>query len=418
MKVAIIGGGIVGTAIALNLQRAGMQATLYDRAGERPPASWGNAGHLATEQVIPPASIQSLLSLPRRLFMVRGPAAFPPTQIGCWGPWALRFLRYCTPAATARGTVALTHLLADALPAWERLAGSLGAPECVQRTGHQIVWESAGSARAGEAAWRSAPTGTASVRPLEPMLLARLNGQLKVPLAGGVSFTQTGQVSDPADVLVRMRLGLQVEGGALHEIAVRNLVRDAGRVGLVLEDGGTRAPDLVVVAAGVGSGTLMSGIGHVVPIIAERGYHLQGEDGGWQVEVPVVFEDRNLIIVRLGGRLRVTSFVEFSRAEAPADARKWARLRQHVDELGLPLRAPLTEWMGARPTLPDYLPAIGRSRRAANLFYAFGHQHLGLTLAATTGELMAHLVQGRSLPLDIGPFDLDRFDKQGAATST
>ena len=66
--------------------------------------------------------------------------------------------------------------------------------------------------------------------------------------------------------------------------------------------------------------------------------------------------------------------------------------------------------MGARPTLPDYLPAIGRSRRAPNLYYAFGHNHLGLTLAAITGELAAALIAGEAPTLNLAPFDLGRFE--------
>jgi len=116
-----------------------------------------------------------------------------------------------------------------------------------------------------------------------------------------------------------------------------------------------------------------------------------------------------MIVTRFRSGLRAASFVEFNRAHAPADPRKWSRLRGHVAALGLHLREPCSEWFGARPTLPDYLPALGRSRRAANLLYAFGHQHLGLTLAAITGELIAALARRESTTIDVTPFDLERF---------
>lgn len=105
----------------------------------------------------------------------------------------------------------------------------------------------------------------------------------------------------------------------------------------------------------------------------------------------------------------MTSFVEFTTEDAPADARKWTRLRQHAAELGLPMDHRATEWMGSRPTLPDYLPAIGRCRRQGNLYYAFGHQHLGLTLAAVTGELAAEMVTAGRTTADLDAFDLERF---------
>lgn len=116
-----------------------------------------------------------------------------------------------------------------------------------------------------------------------------------------------------------------------------------------------------------------------------------------------------MIVTRFASGVRAASFVEFGRADRPADPRKWARLRKHVAALGLSFRLPGREWMGARPTLPDYLPAIGRSRYAHNLLYAFGHQHLGLTLAAITGEAVGAIARGEPSPVDLGPFDIDRF---------
>lgn len=114
-----------------------------------------------------------------------------------------------------------------------------------------------------------------------------------------------------------------------------------------------------------------------------------------------------MIVTRFAERLRAASIVEFAHHDTPADPRKWARLRAHIAALAVDFAEPVAEWTGARPTLPDYLPAIGR--RGA-LAYAFGHQHLGLTLAATTGEAMAALWCGDILPFDINPFDLRRFD--------
>jgi glycine/D-amino acid oxidase-like deaminating enzyme len=176
----------------------------------------------------------------------------------------------------------------------------------------------------------------------------------------------------------------------------------------VLADGTRAAPELLLVAAGARSGRLMAGAGHKAPVIAERGYHLHDPDTDWPEDLaPLVFEDRSLIVNRFRDGLRCSSFVEFARPETPPDPRKWARLRRHAAELGLPFGPKAREWMGARPTLPDYLPAIGR--RAANLAYAFGHQHLGLTLSAVTAEAVAALLSGRDPAVDLAPFDVERF---------
>jgi len=123
----------------------------------------------------------------------------------------------------------------------------------------------------------------------------------------------------------------------------------------------------------------------------------------------VVFEDRSMIVTRFAQTLRACSFVEFADVNAPPDSRKWERLTKHVRDLGLPFGESPSRWMGARPTLPDYLPAIGRSRRAENLLYAFGHQHLGLTLGPATGQAIAALALGQPSGFSLTPFDVERF---------
>ena len=164
----------------------------------------------------------------------------------------------------------------------------------------------------------------------------------------------------------------------------------------------------VVVAGGAGSGPLMRSLGHAAPVVAERGYHIEGDAGDWDGLPPVVFEERDMVVTRFKDRLRATSFVEFARVRSAPDPRKWRRLKRHVAELGLPMQGALSTWVGARPTLPDYLPAIGRSRLACNLIYAFGHQHLGLTLAPTTGERGADIALARAPAIALEPVAVAR----------
>jgi D-amino-acid dehydrogenase len=64
----------------------------------------------------------------------------------------------------------------------------------------------------------------------------------------------------------------------------------------------------------------------------------------------------------------------------------------------------LSEWQGCRPSLPDSLPVLGRAPRWRNLFLAFGHQHIGLTLGPLTGMIVADLVAGRDPRIDLAPY--------------
>jgi len=411
MSTVVIGGGVVGLACALDLRRAGAPVLLIDEdAG--PQASWGNAGHIAIEQVEPIASMKALKSAPARWFPRGGALDFRLGDILTWGGWAGRYVQACSPRAFEHGKAALGALLSDAVPAWRRLAVAAGWPDLLRENGHIIVWESPASAEAGRAAWGATDIGQARTRDLQGVELMEVASRMRIAPAGGLRFENSGQISDPGLALRTLRSAFEALGGTTRSAKVRMLGLEGDSAVVALDNGEVLKPDQIVLAAGVGSGALMRGLGHVAPIVAERGYHIEGDVGTWGDLPPVVFEDRSMIVTRFGDRLRAASFVEFGRRDAPPDSRKWARLHRHVDELGLPMGAQRSQWMGARPTLPDYLPAIGVSRRASNLIYAFGHQHLGLTLAAVTGEIVTALAGGGAASVDLEPFDLDRFARR------
>lgn len=144
-------------------------------------------------------------------------------------------------------------------------------------------------------------------------------------------------------------------------------------------------------------------------MIAERGYHIQSAESRWPLSrASVVVEERALVATRFRSGLRATSFIEFTDPDAAPDPRKGARLAAHTVVLGLPFDSPLATSVGSRPTLPDYLPAIGRSTRDPRVLYAFGHQHLGLTLGPGTGEIIAALACGGGEGPDLTPFAVER----------
>jgi D-amino-acid dehydrogenase len=382
--------------------------TLLERSARRDAASWGNAGHIATEQVAPLASVATLRSAAGRLFVRGGALDLPLAGAGTWLPFALRMIAASRPARFEKGKRALGALLADALPAWQRLASAIDAPGLLSDAGHCVTWESAATAAAGRADWAAADTGTARFVEATAGQRAELAKITTAPIAGAICFSGTAQVTDLDALATALSDAFRTAGGTIRACDAR----------LELEDGRAVVPgldsDRVLITAGVRSGLLVEAIGHRAPIVAERGYHIRGTAARWPANLPpIVFEDRSMIVTRFADQVQAASFVEIHAIDAPPDPRKWERLEHHVRELGLAIDGPFTRWMGSRPTLPDYLPAIGRSRRADNLFYAFGHQHLGLTLAPVTAEIIAAMVNGMPERIDMIPFDLERFGGKG-----
>ena len=410
--ILVLGGGIVGLCSALALRRAGAAVVLLDPGRPEGAASFGNAGHIATEQVAPLASAAMLRGAPRRLTLAGGPIALPPRAVRHWLPFALRLARASAPARHAAGAEALGGLLADALPAWRRLVADLGRADLLIEDGHWVAWHDPAKAARGIAAWRAADIGTARLAEAGPDARAALGRVMARPPVAALKFDGTGQVADPGAVLAALDRAFAAAGGERRFGRVRALEAEGGRAVVVTEAGERLAPGRVLVAAGVASGALLGGLGFAVPVIAERGYHVQAEQHGWPADLqPIVFEERSTIATRFSGGLRVAGFVEFGRHDAAPDPRRWRALERHAAALGLPLHGPLTRWVGSRPTLPDYLPAIGRSWRLPNLFYAFGHQHLGLTLGPLTGELVAGLMADRRPAPSLAPFALERFSR-------
>ncbi|GGE78285.1 NAD(P)/FAD-dependent oxidoreductase [Sphingomonas prati] len=408
----VIGAGVVGQCAALALQRSGFATTLIAPAGIFATASLGNAGHIAIEQVEPLASPAAVRGAWRRLFRNGGALALPPRDIATWLPFVIRLVWASRSARFAAGRAALSALLKHAMPAWRRVLDDAGVHDLLIEAGHIVVWESAATAAAGLARWRAAGTGTTRFTALSAAECAAVAASVAVPIAGGIRFTGSGQIADLPALQAALAARFAAIGGVRIDRSVAAIRAVKRRACVFLEDDSRMPADRIVVAAGAAAGELLTPLGLRVPMIAERGYHLHAGGDGLDLP-PVVFEDRSVIITRFRNGMRMAGIVEFGRRDTPPDAAKWRRLQDHAAALGLPMEG-ATRWIGARPTLPDYLPAIGRAAVADNLLYAFGHQHLGLTLAAVTGELVAALARGAEPRVDLAPFDLTRFERRAS----
>ncbi len=409
-RIAVIGAGITGLSIALALQTAGLPTLLLAPEEERPPASWGNAGHIAIEQVAPLASFAALASAPCRLTIAGGALALPLNGLSASIPFGVRMMAASLPSVFQAGKARLKALMKDVMPAWRELVDTIGRPDLLIESGHLIVWMEPAAAQRGIAAWRATDTGTARFRPANSDELARVGSLVHRAPAGGLAFENTAQVLDPGAVLAALASAFTAAGGTRRICAVGRLALQGGKAQAFDADGQPVEAARVVVAAGVRSGDLLRPLGLKVPIIAERGYHIQSADHDWPNDLPpLVFEERSMIVTRFSSGVRAASFVELTRHDAPPIERRWQALERHVSELGLPVRGPFTHWHGSRPTLPDYLPAIGKAPQADNLFYAFGHQHLGLTLAPITARYVAAMLRDGAPSPALEAFSLRRF---------
>ena len=401
---------MVGAASALRLQAAGFQVALADPGDPRRGASFGNAGHIATEQVEPLASWPMIWSAPRRLFAFGGALDFRLGDVTAWLPWSVRYVGASGRRRFARGTTALGALQGQALSAWQRLATLASAPDIVRACGHNVVWMSAEGAQRARPAWAKANVGPTQFRELSRDELEAYRGALRVAPVGGLCFTGSGQLAEPQAARDAVLQAWRARGGVDVRGSVVDLRVYDGGVAATLDNGVVWHADQVLIAAGAWSGRVMAPLGLTPPLIAERGYSVQSAEHAWPTDLPpTYFEERSMIVTRFSSGLRATSFTELGRPEPPGDERKWRWLEAQLDELGVRFAKAPDRWRGSRPTLPDFLPAIGRLAAHPRVLYAFGHQHLGMTLSAITAELVEALVTGAAPRVDLAAFRIERF---------
>jgi D-amino-acid dehydrogenase len=405
--IAVIGAGIIGCAIAQTLAARGRPVLLLDRAGPAiAGASFGNVGHIATEQVETLPSKELLLGFWRQLFACGGALDIPLLRVMSLSPWLVRFARAAFRQES--NTRHLAPLVRDAANSLERLLGTIGRLDLIRRNGHYAVW--LGEGASGRAAREAINAARLDVRtaPAPIDLLRTIATAARSTSAASLWFPDSAHVLDPAEV-ARALANDAIKRGAIIERADVQQLQAVGNNIDITTDTDRFPVSTVVVCAGVWSAPLLAPFRLRAPLEAERGYHVELPDHAPLADAPLVYADRKVAITPMAGRLRASSYLEFAGLDAPPDPRKPARLRKTLQALGYHCESEGTSWMGARPTLPDYLPGIGRLEGTPNLFYAVGHQHLGLTLAAPTAELIGDMVNGRKPRFDIAALDLRRF---------
>ena len=405
--IAVVGAGVIGAAAAFALAREGRRVLLLDRAEPGTAgASFGNAGHIAAEMVQPLPSPGLLFGFYRELFRFGGALDLPPRQALRMAPWIGKF----ASAAFHRteNTRQLAPLVRPSGEVWERWVQAIGRPELLRRRGHyEIALGPKSAAHMLRYAQEMARIEVAA-RPMTAEQLLPAQRGANATAAAGLWFTDSAYIVDPLEAVRALAAAALKCGAMFRQLDVTGL-RPRGDKIEILSEASALVVDSALVCGGVRSAPLLAPFGLRAPLQAVRGYHVEMPGQSSFFDAPVAYVDARIVVTPMSGRLRATSYMEFADPDAPADARKPARLRRQLRALGYACEPEGPSWLGARPVLPDYLPGIGRAPGAAKLFYAVGHQHIGLTLAPFTAELIADLVAGRQPPIPVAAFDLRRF---------
>lgn len=411
--VAVVGAGIVGLSVAYALVCAGARVTIIDRDPDGGNASLGNAGGVAVTEVLP-ASIPSLWKkVPGWLLDPLGPLSVRPGHAVRLVPWLAAFTRAGRASELVRISKALASINRRAYDDLAAMLVHIGMAQHISRTGALTVYETQdGLARDGME-WETKRRHGITVQALSASQVRELEPALGPIVTGGVLMPQWGQVSDPKVILNGLRAWLSSRGVTFICENVESVVPDQAAVTAHMAGRSLRFETLVI-AAGAWSTQLVKQLGDRVLLESERGYNTTIKDPPFKLRREIIFADRKFVASPLSSGLRLGGAAEFGGLDARANMKRCRALFTLAKKYLPGISGHQgSEWSGHRPTTPDSLPVIGRSYRSSRVVYAFGHGHLGLTQAATTGKLVSQLVSGAVPSIDLAPFSANRFAIQG-----
>lgn len=411
--IAVIGAGIVGCAVALALSADGHDVTVFDPAAPGSGTSFGNAGAIVTGSVTPNATPDLLRSIPHLLMDPDGPAVLRLAHLPRALPWLWRFVRAGRMAEVERISRALAPLVTRALDAYRPLLKLSGSEDLISCSGWLKIYASEREFAATGLERRLQAQAGIRAEVLDRNDLLQLEPALSPEICHrGLFQRQSGFVADPRGLAEAFLKSAQARGARHLRARVTHVqFEDDGRIA-VIADGLSQSYDKIVVAAGAWSARVAKAVGDRVLLDAERGYHMVFEPGCEQLlSRPVYFTGLGMVLSPMADGLRVLNGTELAGLDAPPDFRRIRKLKE-VAHMALPAlagREASGEWMGYRPSTPDSLPVIGPSPRNPNVLYAFGHGHLGLTMAARTAEMLRDMIRQGHPDEDHAPYLIGRF---------
>jgi D-amino-acid dehydrogenase len=339
-----------------------------------------------------------------------GPLAIRWRYLPKLAPWLWEFVRASTPRRVEEISLALRPLLVQAVDAYLPLLESAGVADMLRRTGWLCVYESdrTFAAAQGDLALQRRRGVQMQILPAEE--IRQFEPSLAPIYRHAVYSPENAYVADNYRLVQALAESFVRNGGTLLREDVRDFTIGAHGPTHIVTDQARHPLDAVVIACGAWSKALAVRLGHRPLLDTERGYHVMFPNPGVMPRLPIYSGDHSFAVTPLAQGLRVAGTVELGGlAAAPNYARaqvlveRGRRMFPQLEEAGR------TEWMGFRPSMPDSVPVISGSDRHRNAVFAFGHGHVGLTLGAVTGRIVADLVAGRDPGLDMRPYRIDRF---------
>jgi D-amino-acid dehydrogenase len=401
-SATVLGAGIVGISCALELKRRGFQVRLLDRRGPGEETSAGNAGILSYSNITPLASPALLPRLPRLLLNLDDDFRLHYPQLLPLLPWLLRFLLRCRRETFLHDGAAMSLLTSASLELHKRWIGQACAEDLLNHGGVLKLYRHRETFLHDQLERDLMQRCAVRHTMLDAQQAYELEPDLKQIFAQAVLIEDSLSIRDPEQLCKRYAQLFVDAGGVVARATVQSLRATSSGWELTTDRAAEVTPALVV-CMGAWTPGLLGQLGYANPLAIERGYHtVFAAAEGVELTRPIFDVDASYVMAPMAAGLRISSGSNLTHRETRPDPRQLRRVIPRAQE-AFPLGKELMSepWMGRRPSLPDTLPIIGPAPRHENLWLAFGHSHMGLTLGPISGQLIANFICGGDQPFPL-----------------
>ena len=407
-SVGIIGAGIQGVCTGLQLLKKNIPTTIFDSQDPGSMASYGNAGHFSPYAVLQLNRPDVLFDVPKMLFSSSGPLALKWNYIPKMMPWIIRYLKHCNQKSMLHTAKYMHQILNLSLDAYDEIFQEFDISNLVEKKGIIYVWTNQNlKSRELEIKVRNDLGVKQKLLSTEEIL--DLEPNLNPVFDGGAYYDYAYHAKDPRKIVIKIFELFTKRGGKFIKENVQTVKQSSINETIIKTEKKDYKFEKSVIACGAFSKKLTDQLNEKIPLDTERGYHVHFKGMEKLLTRPVIFLDRGFGLTPMNQGLRAVGTVELGGLKNPISKKRIDYIVKCAKELLPQLKDYEDEWLGFRPTLPDFLPVIGPSKNYKNIVYAFGHQHLGWTLGAITGKVVSGILANEKTNLDLSVYSSSRF---------
>ncbi len=407
-SAGIVGAGIQGVCIGLQLLKKNIPATIFDRNDPGMMASYGNAGHFSPYAVLQLNRPDVLYDVPKMLFSSNGPLALKWNYIPKMLPWMFHYLKNCNTKSMLHTAKNMHQILNLSMSAYEEIFEEIDITNVVDQKGIIYIWTNQ-NLKSRELEIKVRNDLGIKQKLLNVKEILDLEPNLRPVFSGGCYYDYAYHARDPLAILKKIFELFIKKGGKFIKEDVKSIRQSGINQTIIKTDLKEYKFEKSVIACGAFSKKLTDQLGEKIPLDTERGYHVHFKGMEKLINRPVIFLDRGFGMTPMNQGLRAVGTVELGGLDNPISKKRIQYVINCAKELLPQLKDHDDEWLGFRPTLPDFLPVLGPSEKNKNIIYAFGHQHLGWTLGAITGKIISGIVANEKTNLDLSAYSASRF---------